>query len=112
MLPLGLTAKGKATDATIQKKIYVSGVTTMIVSNEEMGGTTKIIKSLKQSYLFPKGAIKTIENKEKKIDGFLNMLFRKLDTSLLGNLLVGKAKIPRQGLIRAGEETIRAGQNF
>ena len=38
----------------------------MIVSNEEMGGITKIIKSLKQSYLFPEGAIETIENKEKK----------------------------------------------
>ena len=56
--------------------------------------------------------LKQLKIKKKKIDGFLKMLFSKLDTSLLGNLLVGKAKIPRQGLIRAGEETIRADQNF
>ena len=66
LLPLGLMAEGTATDATIQKKIYVSGVTTMIVWNEEMGGITKIIKSLEQSYLFPEGAIETNENEEKE----------------------------------------------
>ena len=34
---------------------------------------------------------------------------------MLGNLLTGKgvkAKIPRQGVIRAGEKTIRAGQDL
>ena len=38
-----------------------------------------------------------------------------LGSSLLGNLLTGKgvkAKIRRQGVIRAGEKTIRAGQDL
>ena len=36
LIPLGLTAAASATDASIQKKIYESGMTTMITSNKEM----------------------------------------------------------------------------
>ena len=32
--------------------------------------------------------------------------------SLLGNMIAGKAKIPEWRVIRAGEGTIRAGQDF
>ena len=37
LIPLGVTAAAAAstTDATIQKKIFGSGVTTLIISNEE-----------------------------------------------------------------------------
>ena len=48
--------------------------------------------------------IKT-EAKEQK-EEFLGMLLRALDASLLGNLLSGN------GIIRAGECTVRAGQGF
>ena len=48
---LGITAAASAIDAETQKKIYVSGrpsspasqVTTLIISNEEMNGTMKIV---------------------------------------------------------------------
>ena len=45
-----------------------------------------------------------------------NEFFSMLDTSLLGNLLTGKAvkrsKIPGQGVMRADEDAIKAGQDF
>ena len=44
--------------------------------------------------------------KQKQNDGFLGILLGTLVASLLGNLL------PIKGTIRAGEGTIRAGQNF
>ena len=34
VLPLGVTAAASATDAAIQKKIYESGMTTLIISNK------------------------------------------------------------------------------
>ena len=43
------------------------------------------------------------------------MLLGTLGASLLENLLIDKeekAKIPGQGVIRAGEEAIRTGQDF
>ena len=53
----------------------------------------------------------TNEAKEQKF-GFPTKLLGTLVPSLLGNLLTAKrleAKIPAQGLMRAGEETSRAG---
>ena len=45
--PLGLTAAASVTDTAIQKKIFGSGLTTLIILNEEMNDTMKIVKSLK-----------------------------------------------------------------
>ena len=36
LAPLGITAAASAVDARIQKKIYSSGTTTLIISNEEV----------------------------------------------------------------------------
>ena len=49
LIPLGLTTAETATDATIQKKIYGSGMTAMTVSNKEMKDM-KIVKSLEEIY--------------------------------------------------------------
>ena len=53
------------------------------------------------------------QNKKKE---FFSMLLSTLDTSLLGNLLTGKAvkrsKIPGQGVMRADEDAIKAGHDF
>ena len=59
--------------------MFRSGVTTLIISNEEMN-----VQSLEESGLF-------------------RILLDTLDASLLGNVLTVKGKI------RAGESTIRAG---
>ena len=105
LLPLGLSARISPVDAVIQKKIYGSGTTTLMISNEEMEDIMKIIKSLEDSELLIKEISETIKNeaKEQK-EGFLLMLLRTVVASLLA--LIGK------GVITAGEGTIRAGENF
>ena len=44
---LGLTAASSAIDAGVQKKIYGSGGTTLVISNEEMNDIMKIIQVTK-----------------------------------------------------------------
>ena len=92
LIPLGLTAAASATDAAIHKKMFGSGNTTLIISNEEMNDIMKIVKSLEESGLFIKAVSETIKNetKEKK-GGFLRILF---------------------GTIRTGEGTFRPGQDI
>ena len=66
MIPLGLTVAASATNAAIQKKIYGSGTTAAIISNEEMEDIMKIVKSLEESGLLTKVIGETIENKRPK----------------------------------------------
>ena len=96
-------------DAGISKKILGSGHNnaTLIISNNEIEGIIKIIKSLEDSGLLLKGVTETVQNeiKEQK-GGFLSMLLGTLGTSLLGNLLTGRGAIvksQRQGVNRAGK---------
>ena len=83
LIPLGLTAVASATDAAIQKKIFGSDMTTLIISNEEMDDIIKIVKSIKESGLLKKGVSKTIKNEAKKQKGgFLSILLSTLGASL------------------------------
>ena len=47
LIPLGLTAAVSAADSAIHKKIFGSGFTTLMVSNEEMNNVTKLSSHLK-----------------------------------------------------------------
>ena len=60
LIPLGLSPGMSAADAAIQKKIYGSGTTALIISNEE----------IEESGLLINGISETIKNeaKEKKVD--------------------------------------------
>ena len=80
LIPLGLTAAASATDAAIQKKIYGSGATELIISNEEMEDIMKIVKLLQESELLIKWISETKEQK----GGFLEMLLGTLTASILG----------------------------
>ena len=60
-ITLGLTVAASATDAAIHKKMFESGITT-IISNEEMNDIMKIVKSLEESGLLIKGVSETIKN--------------------------------------------------
>ena len=93
---LRLTAAAATTDEAIYKKIFGSGVTTLIILNEIM----RIVKSRQESDLLIKGVSETIKNeaKEQKRE-FLGLLLGTLGARLLGNVLTGKG-------------TIRAGQNY
>ena len=64
LIPLGLTAAA-ATDAAVHKKMFELGMTRLIISNKEMNGIMKIIKSLEESELLTKGVSETIKNEAK-----------------------------------------------
>ena len=126
LISLGLTAATSAADAGIHTNIFGSGVPTRIInfsnnnnfkwrrihSNEEMDAIMKVIEYLQEFALFVKKVYRIIQNEEKEQkDGFLAMLFVALGATLLRKSLTGKrvkAKIPDQGLIRAGGGIIRA----
>ena len=58
IIPLGLTAAASAADAGIH--------TTLIISNNEMEGIIKIVKSLEYSGLLLKGVTETVQNEVKE----------------------------------------------
>ena len=104
LIPLGLTVAASGTDVAIQKKMFGTGFTTLIISNEEMNVIMKIVKSLEESGFLIKGVSETVKNEAKEQKGeFLEIL---LGVSSLGNLLT------ERGVIRAGEGTVKAGENF
>ena len=89
-----------AADATIQKKIYGTSTTALIISNEEKGGIMKIDKSLEESGLLIKGISETIKNEatnktHKKT--FILMLLGTLFASIFRHAIAGK------GVVIAGE---------
>ena len=47
LMPLGLAAAALAADAAIHKKMFESGFTTLIISNEEINGIMKKLSLLK-----------------------------------------------------------------
>ena len=61
LAPLGLTAAMSAIDGSIQKKIHGAGVK-LIIEEEDMKDTMKIIEALENSGILLKGVSKTIEN--------------------------------------------------
>ena len=74
---------------------FESGMTALIMENEEMNYIMEKVKSLEESDFIIRDVSKLIKNEAKK-----------QSASLLGNLLTGK------GTIRAGDSTIRAGHDF
>ena len=66
LIPLGLTAAVSTTETAIQKKdmrfLELAQQTTLTISNKEMGGIMKIIKSLEASGLLIKDVSGTIQN--------------------------------------------------
>ena len=90
LIPLGLIAAAAAADAGIHKEILGSGHnnTTLIISNDEMDGILKIVKSLENSGVFFKDVSETIQHEAKEQrGGFLSMLLGTLVVSLLGDVL-------------------------
>ena len=87
----GLSAAMSATDAAIQKKMCGCGNTTLIISNDDLDDLIKIVTALEEHDILLKGTTKIIKNESNKQEGgFLSMLLRTLDASLLGNLLTWK----------------------
>ena len=92
----------------LKKKMLGLGMTTLIISNDEMNDILKIVKSLENSGLLLKGVNETIQHEAKEQrGGFLSMLLGTLGASLLGDIL--SKGLSGKGVIRAGEGTVRAG---
>ena len=74
LVPLGLMVAASAIDAIMQEKIYGSGMTALIILNEEMEDVTKLDKSLEESGLLINDISETIKNesKEQKKKGLLS----------------------------------------
>ena len=109
-MSLGLIAEASLaliTHAAIRIKMFGSGVTILIISNEEMNDIIKIVISLEESHLFIKAISEIIKNETKEEKGSSRgMLLDTLGATLLRDLLTGKRTI------RAGEGEIRAGQDL
>ena len=88
------------------KKMFGSGTTSLIISNEEMNDIMKIVQELEDLSILLKGVTKTIKNEKKgQKGGFLSVLLDTLGASLSGNLLTGKGTvIAGEGFLRTGEE--------
>ena len=117
LIPLGLTAAAAAAaaiDPASHKKMFGSGATTLIISNEEMNDIMTIDKSPEESGLLIKGLSEKIKNEAKEQKGrFLGIWLGTLGASLSANLLTGKGTVRGgEGTLRAGEGTIRAVQDF
>ena len=106
---LGLTAAPSATDALIPKNIFELGMTALIISNKEMEDIMKIVEFFEELGLLSVSETIKNEAKEQK-GGFPRRLLGTLATSILGNMLAGKPNISGQGVIKADEEVIRAGE--
>ena len=105
--PLWLSADKSAADATVQKKIYGSEKTALIISKKGIKDLMKIVNLLEECALLIKGVSKTIKNEaNEEKGGFLGILLGNLGASSLGWAL------KRRGVIWAGEGTIRVGQDF
>ena len=98
LIPLGLTAA--ATNAVIQKKLFVFFMTALKISNEDMDDIIKIVESFEESGLLVKGASETIKNIAKKQNsGILPTLLGTLTASLFPTFLssISKGKEVKRG---------------
>ena len=98
---LGLSAEISAVVAAIQIESHGSGITALLISNNEIEDIMKIVTSSDESGSLAKWIT---EAKEQK-GWFLLMLLGTLAVSMLGNALT------RKGIIRAGKEVTIAGEN-
>ena len=61
LAPLGLSAAMSATDASIQKKMYGSGIKELIISNDDLDDLIKIVIALEEHDILLKATSKTIK---------------------------------------------------
>ena len=80
LIPLQLTAAVSATEAAIHMKMFGSGMTTMIISNEEINNIMKIIMSLEESGLLIKGVTEAIRNEAKEQKGVIQSKYKNVIT--------------------------------
>ena len=107
---LGITGAASAIDAGIQKKIYSSETTILIISNKEIDDIMKIVLALGDSNILMKGITKAIKNeKTEQKRRFLEMSISTLGASMLANILTGKEILKDSYGIKKRKERLRTG---
>ena len=110
LAPLRTTADASAVDAGIQKKIHGSGTTALLISNEKMNDTMKIVQAIEDFNILLKEVTIIIKNQTKEQKGgFLSMLLGTLGASLLGNLLAEKVIFRAGSGNKKGRGIVRTG---
>ena len=85
LILLGLTGAVSVIDTAIHRKLFGSGVRTLIILNAEKNDIMKTVKSLEESGLLIEDVSKTFKNKAKEQKGeFLEILLGTLGAGLLG----------------------------
>ena len=108
LAPLEITAAASSIDAGIQKKLHGSGITNLIISNDELNDIMKIV--LKDSNILLKRVIKTIKNEKREQKGVkLRILSGTLGASSLGNVSAGKRMLRKGFGNKNGKGMLRAG---
>ena len=91
-------------------------MTALIISNDEIHGFIKIVRSLEDSGLLVKWITETVQNEVKEQKrGFLSTLLGTLGASVLGDLLIGKGIYragKSKGVLRAGYENNNSKMDF
>ena len=78
-----LLGTASAANAAIQIKRFGSGMISLVISNEEMKDTIKIVKSVEEPVLLIKGVSETIKNESKEQNSrLLGMLLGTCITSM------------------------------
>ena len=72
LIPFGLPAEASATGAIIQKKTLRSGMTALIVSNEEMNNIMKIVTSIEEPDLLINDIREKIKSEQKRIKRWIS----------------------------------------
>ena len=105
--------KAGQSDAAIDKKMFGSGNTTLIVSNEENNDVMKIIKSLEESGSLIKDVRETIKTEAKEQKGrCFGMLLGTLSTTLLGNLWKVKVQLEQVEALLQQVKIFNAASSF
>ena len=96
LAPWRLTTTASAINTAIQKKIYGSGTTALVFSNEDLNDIMKIIKSLGISHFLIKGVSETVENEAKKTKRWISWYLLGIwGASFLRNILACKMRVVR-----------------
>ena len=113
LAPLSTMSSASTIDGATQRKMCGKGAVraekgiTLVISNEDMDDTIRIIKSLENSDVLIDGVSETVKHEVKQQGGgFLGMLLATLGVSMLRSILPGKI------VVRAGKGTMRVGRVY
>ena len=96
LVPWRLTTTASAINTAIQKKIYGSGTTVLVFSNEDLNDIMKIMKSIQISGFLIKEVSETVENEAKKTKRWISWYLLGIwGASFLRNVLASKIRVVR-----------------